>query len=219
MSARSTKVGLADQPELRFSYDPKVAVDPDADHFVGVLERMIKSGSRFAPGQVVQVGWGVLRVEQSADGGLDLREPDFRSMPIQWVDGISRTLRYTRIQRDVVASVLPVDALALPSLRDSCLVCDRLRGAGEILMSRGKHGGSDSGWFMGCGSPDHDRPEALKRISLYEAMASYSDVPVPYLGLPQGTIVAIRGRTPQIFLNKKELKPKEGSLLWAALKG
>src|SRR5688572_14156459 len=93
---------------LRIQYDPAVVSPEYVEWFGRLLLDMASGGTRFEPGQTMQAGWSVVRFEVAVDGVLEFREPDFRSMPVKWVPGLSTTLMHMGMQKEIVASVLPV---------------------------------------------------------------------------------------------------------------
>ena len=65
-------------------------------------------------------------------------------------------------------------------------------------MSRVTPIAADSGWFFGCDSREHDhqRPDALRRISLYEEAIRHDDRITPFLGLAPDAFVGFAGGVP-----------------------
>jgi hypothetical protein len=208
-------------PEFRITYDPAlVPVEADIRSFVGWLEQAVAGGKRFADGQTCQVGWAVTEV-RARDDFLTLWEPDMRQMPIAWVESVSHTLAHLRLQKDVCESVLGSDDLPFPSMCESAIICTRLGQTEGVVMERQAPSGSDSGWFCGCRTKDHDHNAVaeLRRVSLYEAAVRHAPQIVPFLALPVGVLIATGHGVPTIFRHGKALAVKPGSYLAARYRG
>ena len=214
---RTTTCAGHGHPEFRITFDPSVVVVPDdARWLLTGLEASVAEGTRYKPGETVQVGWALTEVRQGEDGDLSLWESDMRSLPVQWSMGLSRTLAQLRVQKDVVESVLGADDVSFPSMRQSALICSRLGQGEEFILDRSKPADADSGWFFGCRHNDHDHnsAEELRRVSVYEAALLATRI-IPYLALPPGVMVGLRGPATSIFLNGEPLDLKPGSYLAA----
>ena len=203
------------QPEILIEYEPQGVIEADVAHLVATLEQMVRSGSRFEPGQSMALGWSLVCFVSRADGRLGFEEPDFRSMPIQRVAGLTSTLKHMRLQREVVDSVLSVDEVQFPSLRHGCLVCKEVAETGGFMMERADAQELDSGWFIGCLNPAHrhDVIENLERVSLYEAVVQRRLPILPWLALPAGTLVCHGDQGLVIQRQGQPLEVKPGSLL------
>lgn len=201
-------------PEFAIEFDPERMLAGDAEWLGQVLESWVVNGRRFAAGETVQIGWSFLQLKQQGDA-LGFLEPEFGSMPIKWVPGVTATLQQLRQQKDTVSSVLAPDAMALPSLRQGCIVCTRLQATQGLLMSRGAPEEEDSGWFIGCLDEDHDHQdmESLELMSLYQAIAERAPRALPYLALPAGCGVRVQGSEPLIHDKDGPLPIKPGSYL------
>ena len=73
--------------------------------FLGWIESEVSGGRRFLPEQTVQVGWSVLEIRQRNDGALGFLEPDFRSIPVRFVDSVSNTLLHLLVQKSAAESL------------------------------------------------------------------------------------------------------------------
>lgn len=208
-------VELGNGQRVRMQFDPSVVSPSQVDWFGSVLRDMAASGSRFANGQTMQAGWSVLRFEAAADGVLELREPDFRSMPVKWLPGLSTSLVHMALHRDIVESVMPVDEMAIPGMRQSCIVCNRVGAESGFFMDRSGPRGEDSGWFFGCFRKSHDHESAanLLKMSLYELIVKHARAALPFLALPNDTLVALDVGRRSVTRYGMELEPKPGSLL------
>jgi hypothetical protein len=214
LKALTIQLGADAQQRLRLHYDPDVISIANVDWFANTLQVMVNNGSRFEGGQTMQIGWSVVRFEQAADL-LELREPDFLSMPTKWLPGISKSLQHLALHRDVVESVLPVEELAIPGMRQSCLACNRIGDGNGFFMHRTEFSGQDSGWFFGCFDREHNHDDAanLLRMSLYEVVVRRVGAALPFLALPLESMVALdRGRR-SIYRYDLALEPKPGSCL------
>jgi hypothetical protein len=213
---RTTSCRRHGHPEFRVTYDGAIVpVDGDVKWFIDWLEESVARGVRYSPGQTCQVGWVTTEVQQRSDGDLAIWEPDMQQMPVVWVEGVSHTLAYLRLQKDVVESVLSPTETSIPSMRESAIICTRLGKENEILMERTTAEGADSGWFCGCRAEDHDHNDVseLLRVSLFEAVMRYARALLPYLALPVGTLVALGTESPVIFQDGERLSFKPGSYL------
>src|SRR3954469_14571281 len=179
------------------------------------IESEVARGRRFLPEQTVQIGWSVLEIRQRNDGTLALFEPDFQSIPVKFIDSVSNTLLHLLLQKGVTDSLDLETDIAIPSLRDSAIVCTRFGSTDGFVMSRLMPQAGDSGWFFGCDSPahDHQAPENLRRVSLYEAAVRHNDGIIPYLGLPPNTFAGFSGEVPYFSRDERELAIRRGSYL------
>lgn len=202
-------------PEFRVRFDPKlVPIENDRRWLIGWLEESVARGERFQPGETCQIGWLVAEVRAGADGALELWEPDFQHLPVQWVEGVSRTVAQLRLQKDVFESVLS-SGHAFPSMRQSAIVCTRFARAETLILDRAEPKDHASGWFCGCAEEDHDHNSMneLCRVSLYEAAMMSALRVVPYLALPPGTLLELGTGVPTIFVNGEPVAFKPGSYL------
>jgi hypothetical protein len=213
---RTTTCGRSGHPEFRIAYDPSViVVADDAEWFLRWLQESVNEGAKYKTGQTCQVGWMVTQVRQHESGDFTLWEPDMRSFPIEWVDGVTSTLAHLRVQKDVIESVLGADDLSFPSLLQSAIICTRLGQDGGVVMERADPDGNDSGWFCGCREDGHDHNQIaeLRRVSLYEAVVRHAPQIVPYLALPPGVLVGVSEHAPVVFRDGQPLEFRPGSYL------
>ncbi len=202
--------------EISVECEDTLPLSPTLQWFIGWLESEVADGRRFIPEQTIQVGWSLLEIRQRTDGTLALFEPDFQSMPVRFVDGVSKTLLHLFLQKSVAESLGLEQELAIPALRDSAIVCTEFGSNEGFVMSRVTPKGADSGWFLGCDSRvhDHQRPETLRRISVYEAAIRYDDRIIPFLGLPPDAFVGFGGGVPYFSRGEQELAIRPGSYLY-----
>ena len=215
MRACTHNCGQHGHLEISVECDQASALSPSLRWFLGWIESEVASGRRFLPEQTVQVGWSILEIRQRTDGTLGLFEPDFHSLPVRFVDSVSNTLLHLLIQKSVAESLGLERELALPSLRDSAIVCTDFGATGGFVMSRVRPKASDSGWFFGCDNPSHDHqtPDALRRVSLYEAVTRHDDRTIQFLALPADTFVGFGGAVPYFSRGETELVIRPSSYL------
>ncbi|WP_439621634.1 immunity protein Imm33 domain-containing protein [Gemmata sp.] len=214
-TVRTSKCHRHGHPEFRLTFDTNaVPVDADVGWLIDWLETAVASGTRFAPNETCQIGWGTTLVRAHESGDLSLWEPDMRSVPFEWVESVSATLAHLRLQKDVAESVLREGDMAFPSMLTSAIVCARLGPNQDIVLERVEPAGADSGWFCGCLQRDHDHNNAreLRRVSLYEAAVRAPQI-VPFLALPAGVLVATDHGVPTILHGGKPLAFARGSYL------
>lgn len=214
LKALTIQLGGDARQRLRLQYDPDVISIANVDWFANTLQVLAGNGSRFEAGQTMDIGWSFVRFEQVADV-LEFREPDFLSMPTQWLPGISRSLQHLALHRDIVESVLPVEEIAIPGMRHSCLACNQIGDGNAFFMHRTEFSGQNSGWFFGCLDREHDHDDAanLLKMSLYEVVVRRVRPALAFLALPLESMVALdRGRR-SIYRYDLELEPKPGSCL------
>jgi hypothetical protein len=217
---RTTRCTVHGHAEFVLRYDPQLTLDGDVEWLTSYLEQSVAKGTTYLPSQTVQIGWMICRVFSRDDGTLGLEEPDFRSVPIGFADGVSLTTRHLRSQKDVCESVGLGGSLDFPVLRDSAIVCNCWGKSAALILARTSPKSGDSGWFFGCASEQHDHntPQNLERISLYEAVVTRYAI-VEYLALPSGSDVLLeQGSAPCLRKDGKPLSFVHGSYLEAKYK-
>jgi hypothetical protein len=203
------------QPEISVECDDKAFLVPGLQWLLKWLETEVTKGRRFLPGETVQVGWSILEIRQHGNDALTLFEPDFKSMPIKFVDSVSNTLFHLLLQKSVVESLGLMDEILPPRLQDSAIICTEFGKSESFMMSRLSPTDADSGWFFGCSSSvhDHQRNESLRRISLYEAAIRLEVRVIPFLALPADIYVEFCEETPYFMRGDRELVIHSGSYL------
>lgn len=88
------------------------------------LESEVAAGKRFLPDQTVQVGWSLLKVFQREDGTLGLLEPDFKNMPVVFIESVSHSLFHMLVQKSVAESLQLGNELNLPPLQHHAIACN-----------------------------------------------------------------------------------------------
>ncbi|HKR42556.1 MAG TPA: hypothetical protein VJU59_23275 [Paraburkholderia sp.] len=170
-------------------HHPNVVVSMDADLEFGVpyiqsyFEDQIRRGTEFRAGETVQIGWMIVMLKADASGDLEIWEPRFGTVPIEWVRGVSNTYRQLMVQK-TVGEQIGVEPM-FPSLRQSAVVSPDFFSVRRICMLRSASQGADSGWVFSAGG---DVREGGKVCSLFEIGGNRPDV-IPFLALPAGASV------------------------------
>lgn len=182
----------------------------DALHFKSTLEGMVASGSRFKAGETFQVAWMILRFAEADQGRLSLQEPDMKGMPIQYVNGVTRTLRFMRAQRDTADSFGLLEQMKLTTIMDVILVPEDQDKIRIPQLHRGEPEGPMSGWFLLEAGED---PPKFRPMSLYELALSRPEL-VKFLALPPGTDVVVDATGEiSVYSDGKPLTPGAGSFV------
>jgi hypothetical protein len=205
MIISTTKCEEFGHPEFVLEADASVVPDIYVRNLVETIECMVKEGSCFRPGETFQIGWMLTRVQGQGPRQLTLEEPDMRSMPIQWIPGVTHTLRQKMLQVFMLDSVGLRHQMQIPTIRQSLIACTRYTD-GDFFMTRSENNNErDSGWFVGCLDGGHDHNEAgnLRCISLYEAYLGQRGIQ-GFVTFPVGATVLIDGKQGVTILNGAE---------------
>lgn len=202
---------------------------PDAHRMlIGFLEDGVAGGATFLPGQIVRIGWALLRLKEREDGTLGVEEREL--VPdITWVEQVDRALRDTWFQKEVCASVGLLEQLTFPHQDEAVMVADCALEAETVLMTRFPAEGLPedvSGWALCC-AEEHDHGE--RTFVPLIAVAANQPGLVQFFGLPHDTLVFVefvehadapgaKRIRPTIYRNENELPTVAGSYL-AALRG
>jgi hypothetical protein len=171
----------------------------------------VASGVRFAADETIQVGWNLLKLAATPDGDLVIMEPDFKTVPIHWIEGASHTVRDVALQR-AVCDDAGVRA-NFPSVRHAAYAPHQFPADGHFIMARGEPVGSHSGWAF------HQRTDAgLHLISLYEAALANRAI-IPFLALPSGAIVERDGDGLCVSVSGRRRTPSSSGLLARIVRG
>jgi hypothetical protein len=217
MEIVTTRCSEWKHPEFRLAVDPAIP-DCDIDAFKCWLEESVASGARFEAGQIIQLASMLMQIS-SADGHLVLEEPDLRSVPIVWTAGITRSLRLTRLQKDVAESVGLGVGMDFPSIRHSVLIgVDLSSHSDAFILDRLEPAASDSGWFLGRldSQVDYNEPANLYRTSVYDAFVRWPKVAM-FFALPAGSRVEMSPNQLALSRNGLRLELRTGSFLDQAL--
>jgi len=210
----STNCNKAQQVDIELQFDPESALDIDVKAFVRNLEGQILRGTEYKIGQLIQIGWAMVKIEMGNGSKLALWEPDFMEMPARFVPGVTNTFRHLRLQKSVLESLGLEDRMLFPSMLENGIKCSRHEDSVDFVMDRAEPTKTDSGWFFGCddNTHDHNNPVNLHRASLYELAHAKADC-IPFLALPPGTLLLKRGKSLEVFLSKQRLPIKKDSYL------
>lgn len=188
------------------------------DDLINWLRSYLSEGALITDGETLQYGFTPLlcRVEGRT---LRLAAPDFRSMPIHWIDDLSAVFHLLASHKMVPESIgLTPD---IPSLQQSVIVGERFDQF-PLFANRtecSEDNPADSGWFIGSQSEevDNNDPDQLRVVSLYEAICCVPQL-VHFLSLPAGCAVMCSGEAPVILKDWEEVTVPENSFLGALLK-
>lgn len=220
----TTKCKAFGHPELTVKYQSPVPGFHAAlfDYFEGAVAR----GTKFLPGQALQLGWSTLRLIERPDGtlGITEREP---SPEERWTESAQRALQDLWLQKEIVSSIGLLDELDFPRQDEALLISACVDDSTEaFLLTRLPKAGDVpprfSGWSLTCPEPhDHGERDAVPLL----AVAANQPGLVQLLALPTGCTAQITwqekpdappGRkriVPRIFRGDGELKPAPGSYL------
>jgi hypothetical protein len=213
----TSRCHLSAHPEILVSYAESGVIPDDVDNLIRTLEAMVATGSVFAPGETIQVGWLYDQFREQGQGVLTLYEPDLKAFPVSWVPGITNTLVTKRLQLDVADSFGLREQAEFTTFRHSCLICSQFRAGIDFLMSRVSPENAISGWFIGCLDErhDHNSTNHLLCLSTYELITRVSSSPLSYLALPPDVVVEVKNELPRVALSDKPLEIARGSFVEA----
>jgi len=211
----TNKCSKAKHPEFSFCIDPNTVVQDDLVWFRSTLEADVLRGSRYQAGETLQIGWMLNSLIQREDGTLGVLEPDFKSIPIVWVDSVTTTLQHLRLQKAVVESVGFGGQIQYPSILQSGLIgVDLTPQPGRLICDRSEEEGTDSGWFVGNAETacDYNNPTNLIRLSLYQMSLLVPNV-VMFFALPCQCRVVFVDRSVEIYYCERRLDILPNSFL------
>ncbi len=215
MELSTTKCEKFGHPEFVLDADETTVPDIYIREMVETIERMVAGGSVFRPGETFQIGWMLTRIQEQGPRHLTLEEPDMKSLPIQWIPGITQTLRQKMLQVFMLDSVALRHEMQIPTIRQSLITCTRYTDC-DFFMTRSEGKNEmDSGWFLGCldGKHDHNEIGNLCCVSLYEAYLGQNGIQ-GFVTFPVGaTIVVDRKKGVTIFHEGEPLDIVPGSFL------
>jgi len=207
-------------PEFILEADTSQVPDTYLRDIAKSLEGMVAQGSVFRSGQTFQIGWVQTQVRDHEGGRLTLVEPDMRAVPVQWVPGITETLRQLMLQIFMLDSVSLRPKLNMPSMTQSLIACSRYTEPSFFMTRTKAIDKTDCGWFIGCLDQHHDHKESanLQRVSLYEAFVQQRGIQ-GLVSFPVGAMIVVeRLSVFAIYLDGKKLAFKDGSFLDQAAK-
>jgi hypothetical protein len=212
-SVSTTQCEKFRHPEFRLtvdSYIPRI----DIGVLVSFLEESVENGSRFADGETISFGSMLLRVA-SIDGSFSLEEPDLKSLPIVWKNGVTQSLKLLRLQKDIAESVGLNEEVDPPSIRCSLLVAaDMTQDCQAFVLERTSPVQSDSGWFIGRLDTqlDYRNSANLNRQSVYQAILNWPQI-AGFLALPAGCRVDVSLAKTLFSRNGEPLGIKKGGFV------
>lgn len=172
------------QPEIVLTLDDDWRMEPRwiLDYF----QNAVAAGTRFRADETVQIGWMVTKLVETPDGDLEVWEPRFQSVPIQWVRGVNNTLRHTILQKSV-AELFQTEPV-FPSLLQAGIVIPPVwEQQGGLFMLREDPMQNDSGWRI---SRDENESVGGQFRSLFEIGCKFPLL-IPFLALPPGGSVSV----------------------------
>lgn len=188
---------------------------------VTILEEMVASGSAFEPQETFQVGWMPTLIQACGPGCLTLFEPDMISLPVEWVPGITNTLRQMMLQLFMLDSVNLRNQIDFPNIRKSLITCNRYSETNFFMHRQKPSSESDSGWFIGCLDQTHchNNTDNLNCISVYEAMLHQKALQ-GFAAFPVDSMIVISERGGISFFkdgNEVEIQPNSFLDEWFAM--
>lgn len=206
-------------PEFTIRFLREVPVPGLEKMLLGYFENAVASGTRFKPGQTVQLGWATLRLTQREDGTLGVLEPDLKT-ELKWIESVDQSLLETWRQKEVLDSVGLLERANYPRQALQAIVCSQVWDAPAFMLGRtAPSTPTDSGWFVGCmdEAHDHQHAEALSVVPLIEIAVKVPPL-TQFFALPEGSDVVVTGPgrvRARVFFEGEELQPRESSYLAA----
>ncbi len=202
-------------PQFCIESKPEIP-ESDVEMLSQFLEQDVENGAIYRDDDTIEFGPTLLKSVLINDR-LIIHEPDYRSMPITWVRGVSESMWLTRVQSDVVKSIFPDHSPEYCNVRSSLIVGNDLSpDTNRIILSRDARSGTASGWY--CGNLDTkldlNNPDSLSLISVYEAMIRWPNIR-EYLALPSGFEIAISAKQARISSTHSKIEIIDGSYLAA----
>ncbi len=209
LALHSTRTcGRHSHPEIVVALDETSGLVPE--WLIQYFETAVGAGQIFKAGQTVQVGGGVLRMQAGASGTLEAWEPDFRSMPIQWVRGANETLRQLILQQSVAGLVTAQPDFA--SILHAAQVQEGWLGLRVLEMRLNIPEDNHTGWSI----ETPDRPPPNQLVSIYD-VGRRLPVCVPFFALPTGAHVEISPEHIVIEFAGRSVSSANSTLLKALL--
>lgn len=211
VTAQTSKCHAFGHREFLLTYDTSAVVQPDASWLLAHLENEVAAGTAFSPGQTLRIGWMITQIAEAGHDSrlLAVNEPDFRGLPLVWVEGVTSTLAHLRAQTSAVESCEASFEISFADIRQSAVCCTGVDATG-FHLERFEEGPRDSGWLIGC-SKTHQHE--LRRISLYELACRHPFL-VDFLALPSGIEVYLERGTPlQLQYRQSPVGIRAGSYL------
>lgn len=197
------------QLEIYFSISDSSQLSPN--WLLQFFRSSIENGGKFTNNQKVQIGWMITKLLDKHNGRLEVCEPAFGAMPIEWKQGIDNTLRHLVVQNSICEEIgCEPD---YPSILQSGVISPGFLSSRDFIMSRDNPSGSDSGWVF---STLNYKDEEAHLRSLFEVATSRMDI-VPYLALPSGSKIYRQGDAIQINFSERQISSSNSNLLLSLL--
>src|SRR5688572_18655764 len=184
-SHRTTACARFGHPELTIQLAETSSI-PDVHRIlINYFEGAVARGSKFKPGQRVQLGWSTLLLCERADGTIGVQERELSPDP-QWTESVDRAVHDVWYQREIADSVGLLDQLRFPTQGEGAMVTDCAMEAKTTLLTRLPDEDLPdgfSGWTLSCAA-DHDHGER-DIVPLLAIAASLPSI-VQLFALPHG---------------------------------
>lgn len=131
LAFRTSQCRRHGHPEFTVIFSNQPPVPGLERMLLGYFESGVARGTRFVPGQIVQVGWAALRLIERQDDTIGVEEIDIQS-ETGWVESVDRSLLQTWLQREVVAS-LEIGEPAFPRQLQHAIVCSNVLAGGPAV--------------------------------------------------------------------------------------
>ena len=181
---------------------------------VDYLETSVAQGSKFEPGQTIQMGSRLLRIAPANDK-LTLLER-VPNAPETWDLGVSRTMLAMYRQRCALESVGLGAHLAYPVPGAPALLCRRAEHASSSVFVRQRsEDARSSGWAVLCTDEEHDHDDDGELLATtVDALSDQVPLFSLFLAMPAGTLV-IRDGSAVVALDfeRAPLAVQRGSFL------
>jgi hypothetical protein len=221
MILSTSKCGRHQHPEFVLEAGESCLPEVHLRDLVQTIEEMVAQGSVFKPGDTMRIGWISALVQPYDASRLTLHEPDMQSIPVQWVPGVTESLRHRMVQVYTLDSFSLRQEMNMPSFRHTLLVCTAFAEPGFFMRrtSPSEKNKADTGWFVGClnDGHDHNSRENLRCISLYEAFIKQRGIQ-NFVVFPIGSMIMVDAqRGLSVWKNDAALSILPGSFLDRAL--
>nr|WP_086938734.1 hypothetical protein [Thaumasiovibrio occultus] len=210
MEYKTTGCARAEHPEFVLCVDDPTVPQADIKHIIHYLESSVMKGTRYFEGQHVQIGFMLLKVAKDGDC-LRLFEPKLKSMPLEFINSVSLTLKFLRQQLDTVLSVEGQHTPVFCWVQESIIISKNALLSQEICLTREEKEAHHSGWFL----RDMNEQEVsdIEQMSLFDFAGRRPDL-VKYLALPVGMdVITPKGTRPRILQGQMSCKIIDGSYL------
>jgi hypothetical protein len=201
-------------PEITFEVDCRVVSAYDVCWLIKTLERAVAKGACYEEGQTIQLGWLLASFSAGYDGTLKITEPDMNGLPINFVDGVTNTLRDLREQKDVLASLAEPRRPVFCDLRKPMVVSKSFKDSEDFVMLREPETPFFSGWYFCDNRSRAESEDDFDLLSIYEIGCQRPDL-VKFLTLPVRYAVEGKEDAYGILYDADPVSIREGSYLAA----